>query len=76
MNLLNKASDSKFVTRKWNIVNDQSNANYTVGNEIVYSTEVLESNLCNCNNAYMLVMGDITINGHNQTTQVAFKYCA
>ena len=25
LNLLNEASDSKFVTRKWNIVNDQSN---------------------------------------------------
>ena len=23
LNLLNEASDSKFVTRKWNIVNDQ-----------------------------------------------------
>ena len=26
--LLNEASDSKFVTRKWNIVNDNSKANY------------------------------------------------
>ena len=34
LNLLNEASDSKFVTRKWNIVNDQSNANYDVENEI------------------------------------------
>ena len=28
LNLLNEASDSKFVTRKWNIVNDNSKANY------------------------------------------------
>ena len=34
LNLLNEASDSKFVTRKWNIVNDHSNANYDVENEI------------------------------------------
>ena len=34
-NLLNEVSDSKFVTRNWNIVNDQSNANYGVGNEII-----------------------------------------
>ena len=40
LNLLNKALDSKFVTRNWNIVNDQSNANYSVGNQIIYSTEV------------------------------------
>ena len=37
-NLLNKANDSKFVTRKWNIANDQSNANYEVVNEIYYNT--------------------------------------
>ena len=32
-NLLNEASDSKFVTRKWNFFNDNSKANYDVGNE-------------------------------------------
>ena len=42
-NLLNKAGDSKFVTRKWNIVNDRSNTNYDVGNEIIYDKEVLKS---------------------------------
>ena len=35
LTLLNEASDSKFVTREWNIVNDYSNANYDVGNEII-----------------------------------------
>ena len=35
LNFLNETSDSKFVTRNWNIVNDQSNANYGVGNEII-----------------------------------------
>ena len=54
---MNEASDSKFVTRKWNIVNDQSNANYDVGNEIIYNTEVLKSNLCDYNDAYILVRG-------------------
>ena len=47
MNLLNEASDSKFLTRKWNIANDQSNANYDVGNKIIYSTEVSKSDLEN-----------------------------
>ena len=31
LNLLNEPSNSKFVTRKWNIANDQSNVNYDVG---------------------------------------------
>ena len=30
LNLLNESSNSKFVRRKCNIVNDQSNANYDV----------------------------------------------
>ena len=46
LNLLNEASNSKFVTRIWNIVNDQSNANYDVGNKIIYNIKVLKSNLC------------------------------
>ena len=45
-NLLNKTNDSKFVTRKLNIVNDQLNANYDVANEIIYNAEVLISSLC------------------------------
>ena len=32
LNLLNDANNSKFVTRKWNIVNDNSKANYDEGN--------------------------------------------
>ena len=50
-----KQVNSKFVTRNWNIVNDQSNANYRVGNEIIYGTEVLKSNICDCNYAYILL---------------------
>ena len=40
LNLWNE--DSKFVTRKLNIVNDYSKANYDVGNEIAFNTEVLK----------------------------------
>ena len=53
------------MTRKWNIINDQSNANYNAGNEIIYNTEVLKSNLCDYNDAYILVEGNITIVGDN-----------
>ena len=74
LNLLNEASDSKFVTRKWNIVNNQSNTNY-VGNEIIYNIKVLKSNLRDYSETYILIRGNITITGH-QVTQVAFKNCA
>ena len=43
LNFLNESSHSKFVTRNLNIVNDQSNANYTVGTEIIYSKKILKS---------------------------------
>ena len=38
LNLLHEASNSKFITKKWNIVNDQSIINYDV--EIVYITKI------------------------------------
>ena len=56
LNSLNEESNSKFATRKWNIVNDQSNVNYDLGNEIVYNTEVLISNLCDYNDTYNFVI--------------------
>ena len=56
LNLLSKSSNSIFVARNWNIVNDPSNPNYSVGNEIILSTEVLNSNLCNYYDAYIFVM--------------------
>ena len=43
LNLLNEANDSKFVTRKWNIVNDQSYGKYGKRNEIIENIEVLKS---------------------------------
>ena len=69
LNLLNEANNSKFVTRKWNIVNDDAT------NEIANNTEILKSNLCDHNDAYILVRGDITVVAA-PVTQVAFKNCA
>ena len=44
--ILNEANDFKFVISKWEIVNDNSKANYEEGNEITYNTKFLRSNLC------------------------------
>ena len=75
LSLLNEAGDSKFMTRKLNIVNDQSNANYDVENEIIYNMEVLRSNLCAYNDAYILVKDDITVIAV-PAQQVSFQICA
>ena len=74
--MLNQSSHSKFVSGSWVIVNDQWNANDSVGNEIIYITELLQSNLGDCNVAYSLIRGDVTITGRNAETQAAFKNCA
>ena len=71
LNLLNEAIDSKFMTRKWNIINDQSDPIYCVGNEIISNTEVLKSNLCDYSADYILVRADIAVVAVH-VTQVAF----
>ena len=49
---------------KQTIVNDNSKTNYDAGSEIMYNTEVLKSNLCGYNAAYILVRANVTIIGH------------
>ena len=63
------------MTRKWNVANDQSNVNYDVRNKIVYNTDVLKSNLCDYNDAYILLRGNITVMAAHEP-QVSFKNCA
>ena len=53
------------MTRKWNIFNVQSNANYDVEIDVNYNTVVLKSNICDCDDAHILVRGDITLVGSN-----------
>ena len=69
---MNDASDPKFLTTSWNIANAQSNANYSVGKEIMYNTEVLKPNLFDYNDTNILVRCVITIIGRNLATEVAF----
>ena len=75
LNLLTEANNSKFVTIKWNTINDNSKANDNAANEIIYNTEVLKSNLCDYNDAYILVKGDVTVTAV-PAIQVSFKNCA
>ena len=62
------------MTRKWNIINDLSNADFSVGNEIIYNTEVLKSNFCDYIDACILLRGDVTVKAA-PATQVSFKKC-
>ena len=71
---MNETNDSKFETRKWNIVHDNSKSSYHATNKIIYNTEVSKSNFCDYNVAYILVRSDITV-VVAPATQVAFKNC-
>ena len=48
---MNEENDSKFLTIKWSIVNDNSKVIYDVANQVIYNTELLKSNLCDYNDA-------------------------
>ena len=57
------------------LANDLSNEKYDIGYKIIYKKEVLKSNLCDYNDDYILVRGNITIIGY-QVTKIAFRNCA
>ena len=62
--MLDSASNqpSKFNTRNWVEINDESRGKYT-SNDIKFKTKMLRSNLCDYVDAYILVKGAITITG-------------
>ena len=86
-NLLDNASNqpSKFRTRNWVEINDESRGTYT-SNDIKFKTTMLRSNLCDYADAYILVKGTITITGAGDIAParqaderekgVIFKNCA
>ena len=63
-NLLESTSDnlSKFRTRNWVEINDESRGSYA-NNDIRFKTTMLISNLCDYADSYILVKGTITITG-------------
>ena len=64
-NLLDSAPNqpSKFRTRNWVEINDESKESYKPGSNINFKTTMVRSNLCDYADAYILVKGTITITG-------------
>ena len=87
-NLIDDTSNqpSKFRTKNWVEINDESRGTYNVNSQIKFKTTMLKSSVCDYNDAYILVKGTITITGAGAdpaTRQadegdkgVAFKNCA
>ena len=63
-NLLNNESDqpSKFRTRNWVEINDESRGNYA-NSDVRFKTAMLRSNLCDYADWFILVKGTIPITG-------------
>ena len=83
-NILNQLS--KFKTKNWIDINDQSRAVYNNNNDIRFKTTMLKPSLCDYSDAYILVKGTITITGaggdaaarqaDERDKGVIFKNCA
>ena len=77
-NTLNQPS--KFRTRNWIEINEESRGAYNVNSQIKFKTTMLKSSLCDYSDAYILVKGTITVNNtaaaNNTNKKVIFKNCA
>ena len=78
INLLNSTKNeySKFVRKKWCVIDSELKGNYSQENPIKFLTNSLESSVCNYPDAYILVTGNTNIAGGNNNTKVAFKNCS
>ena len=84
-NLIDDASNqsSKFRTRNWVEINNESRETYNVNSQIKFKTTMLKSSLCHYSDAYILVKGTITVNNtaavdanaNNTNKKVIFKNC-
>ena len=83
-NLLDDASSnqpSKFKTKHWVEVNDESRGTYNVNSQIKFKTTELKSSLCDYSDAYVHVKGTITVDNaaaadadaNNTNKKVIFK---
>ena len=84
-NLIYDASNqpSKFKTKNWVEINDETRRTYNVKSQIKFKTTMLNSSLCDYSDAYILVKGTMTVNNtadadadaNNTNKKVIFKNC-
>ena len=53
---------SKFRTKNWFEINDDTRETYETNSQIKFKTSVLKSSLCDYSDAYILLSGTITVN--------------
>ena len=75
---------SKFRTKNWVEINDESRGAYSVNRQITFKTSLLRSSLCDYGDAYTLAKGQISVNNtaagdanaNNTDKKVILKSCA
>ena len=73
---------TKFRTKNWVEMNDDSRGTYNVNSQIKFKNSMLRSNLCDYSDAYKLVSGTITVPNTgtaanpNNIKNVIIKNCA
>ena len=77
---------SKFRTKNWVEMNNESRGTYNVNSQIKFKTTMLKSSLCDYMGAYIIVKGKITVTGEGDNAAarqaderdkgVVFKNCA
>ena len=75
---------SKFKTRNWVEVSDESRGTYNIDSQIKFKTGMLKSILCDYTDAYILIKGIITVNNtaaedtdaNNTNKKLIFINCA
>ena len=81
INLLDHKDEDnpRFKTRKWYIVNDHNNGNYSQGDDlqsfVKFDTEIVRPFSCDYSDAYILVTDNIKVKNGNDATRVAIKNC-
>ena len=69
--------DPRFEIRKWYIVNDHNNGNYSQGDDVESivkcNTEIVKPFLCDYSDPYILVTGNIKVQNGNDATRLAIK---
>ena len=79
INLLDRTSDNvpRFNTNKWIKVHDQSGEIYNTDKQIRFKTRMLQSDLCDYSDAYIIVKGSITVENNDKRDRkyrsLAFK---
>ena len=78
VNLLNSSDNenSKFAAKKWYVIDSESKGNYSHPDPIKILASSLEANLCDYSDAYISVIGNITVTGGDGNTKVSFNNCA